>query len=460
MRLKSPWKPRLSGEAQLPCDRLAAALAEDILDGKLAAGERLPPHRDLAWHLGIGLGSVTKAYGILERRGLVYAVKGSGTFVAATGGRKGVVIDLSQNAPPAVMSERLLARTLTALARQTEPALFNSYPPVPGHVRFRTGLARWFGRLGTETGPGRLLLTGGAQHALTVCLSMLCGPGSLLLVEAQTYPCLLTLARYSGVRLAAVAMDHEGMEPEALDRALQAAGPDVRASVYLMPTMQNPVATCMSRARREDILAVCRRHGALIIEDDVYALGADPALPSLTSLDPERVFYINSLSKTLNPSLRIGGLVVPAAWQERAEACLYAHGLMISPLSCLVMEHWIMDGTAQTICDAIGEEAARRRALAASILGDALPPHPNLGYHVWLPMADQEAQALAAAARALGILVTDPLATAAAPQNGAAGVRLCIGAPAQAELESALKAIAGLLANLRGAIAGPLAFQA
>src|SRR5437868_1308673 len=104
MRLASPWTPHLMPIAAPPSERLVAALAHDILEGKLESGDRLPPHRDLADTLAIGVGTVTKAFAMLERRGLVRSVKGRGTFVALVQTRKGVQIDLSRNAPPAVMT--------------------------------------------------------------------------------------------------------------------------------------------------------------------------------------------------------------------------------------------------------------------------------------------------------------------------------------------------------------------
>ncbi len=82
MRLKSPWKARLNGSEGNPSTRLLEALSEDILAGILAGGDRLPPHRELAWMLGLGVGTVTKAYAVLERRGLARSIKGRGTFVA------------------------------------------------------------------------------------------------------------------------------------------------------------------------------------------------------------------------------------------------------------------------------------------------------------------------------------------------------------------------------------------
>src|SRR5437868_11714775 len=112
MRLQSPWKPWLSQTDAPPSERLAAALADDILEERLESGVRLPAHRDLAYRLCIGLGTVTKAFTILERRGLVQSVKGRGTFVALMSRRLGPTIDLSINTPPNILSEKLLAKTL------------------------------------------------------------------------------------------------------------------------------------------------------------------------------------------------------------------------------------------------------------------------------------------------------------------------------------------------------------
>lgn len=76
MRLISPWTPRLANGTASPSSRLVAALAEDILEGQVDTGDRLPAHRDLADRLDISVGTVTKAYNVLERRGLVRSVKG------------------------------------------------------------------------------------------------------------------------------------------------------------------------------------------------------------------------------------------------------------------------------------------------------------------------------------------------------------------------------------------------
>ncbi|WP_044859033.1 GntR family transcriptional regulator, partial [Enterobacter ludwigii] len=148
MRERSPWQPRLAEGNSSPTDRLVQALSDDILSGLLRLGARLPAHRELADTLGIAVGTVTKAYGILERRGLVRSVKGSGMFVALANSRSRTFIDLSQNTPPAALTSRSLSKTLTTLARRPDMDMFNTYAPATGHDEHRRLLAQWFSRLG------------------------------------------------------------------------------------------------------------------------------------------------------------------------------------------------------------------------------------------------------------------------------------------------------------------------
>lgn len=444
MRLASPWQPRLAQADASPSERLASALAEDIQGGQLQAGSRLPAHRDLAWKLSIGVGSVTRAYAILERRGLTRSVKGRGTFVASVASRPLSVIDMAVNAPPAMLSERTLAQTLAALARKIDPQLFTHYAPAAGHEEHRRLMSRWLAGLGVEAGPDSLLLTNGAQQALALAFAVAAGPGGRILTEAVTYPGAIALARQSGQSLTGLDIDAHGLMPDALARALVQRGQG-EGVLYVTPTMHNPTTATMTLERRLEIVRLCRQHDALIIEDDVYALAANAAVPALAQLAPERVFYANSLSKTLSPGLRIGVLRVPSGHLDRAQAVLQAIAPMVSPLSCAIMEQWLADGTADSVRDAIRSEAGRRRALAAELLGDAMVYPSHEGFHVWLPMARARADQIAATALAAGVAVTPPEAVATDPVRGDSGIRLCLGGLDMAVLTQGLGVMAGLL---------------
>jgi DNA-binding transcriptional MocR family regulator len=443
MLLQSPWMPRLADIEASATERLVLALADDIIEGRLKGGDRLPAHRDLAWKLGIGLGTATKAYAALERRGLTRSVKGRGTFVAIRQAHDDREVDLATNAPPAMLTARLLARTLSGIARKIDADHLNLYAPPGGHLEHRRLLARWLETLGVEAEPSRLVLTSNARQAVSLAFDLACGPQGIILTERLTYPGAIALARRKGFPMRGVAIDAEGMVPEALAEALGGTRAD-RTVVYLTPTLHNPTTATMGVARRQAIVDICRRAGASIIEDGVYAQ-ASSALPPLAALAPEITLHVNGLSKSLGPGLRIGVLALPAGLTAAAEDALQDMPLAPSPLSCAVVEEWLASGVIASVQQDLRHEARRRAELAISLLGAAeLVTHPD-AYHAWLPMPRDAADRLASAAAAAGIKVTAPDAVMVDREDQAAGIRLCLGGPSFEDLTEALTFLARLL---------------
>lgn len=447
MRERSPWQPHLAEGNSSPTDRLVQALSDDILSGLLRLGARLPAHRELADTLGIAVGTVTKAYGILERRGLVRSVKGSGMFVALANSRSRTFIDLSQNTPPAALTSRSLSKTLTTLARRPDMDMFNTYAPATGHDEHRRLLAQWFSRLGVPADYQRLILTNGAQHALSVALSTVCEPFDRLYVEAQTYSGLIQLSHLLKLTLVGIPMDDEGMDVSVLEKTLD-ENAEKGGAVYVTPLLQSPSTRIMSLARRQELVRVCRERGIKIIEDDVYRLMSTTELPQIAKIAPDITLYVNSLSKILNPALRIGGLLVPEALYSRAESMLRATAMMVSPLSSSIMEQWLIDGTAETVTLAIEHETRRRYQLAIDILGEHVYRSGLPSFHLWLPFSRDDAHSFYNAALATGIKVTAPASTEVGQQSDQYGVRLCIGGTEFSQLKQAflkLNEIAGQL---------------
>lgn len=448
MRERSPWQPRLTGNTTSPTEQLVEALAEDILSGLLQHGARLPAHRNLADTLGIGLGTVTKAYGILEKRGLVRSVKGSGMFVALANSRSQAIIDLSQNTPPAALSARSLSTTLAAISRRPDMEMFNTYAPAAGHDEHRRLLARWFNKLGMSVDYRHLIITSGAQHALSVALSTVCEPFGTLYVEAQTYSGLIQLSRLLKLELIGIPMDDEGMDVAMLEKMLDPRA-GKRSAVYVTPLLQSPTTRIMSLARRHELIRVCREKGLFILEDDVYRLMRDNELPQIARLAPDITLYINSLSKILNPTLRIGGLLLPEQLYSRAESMLRATAMMVSPISCAIMEQWLLDGTADTVTTAIEHETFRRYQLASEILDEHLYRSGQPSFHLWLPLERKSVQPFYEAALAAGIKVTTPASTEVSPLSDQSGIRLCIGGPENEQLNQALLTLRNIAEQLK-----------
>jgi DNA-binding transcriptional MocR family regulator len=454
MRLQSPWTPRLGDSADSPSERLMLALADDILSGRLPMGSRLPPQREVADALHIGLGSTTKAYAILERRGLIRTEKGRGCFVALKHSRSTGTVDLSVNTPPVMLSEPALAQTLMAISRQVDPALLSRYAPAAGHDEHRRQMAQWLRMGGVRTQPQNILLCNGAQQALCIAMAVLCKPGTVVLTEEFTYPGAIALARQQGHALNGIELDDEGVSVESLESNLRRlAGKKRPTVVYVTPTLQNPTTLTMSTKRRRDIAKLCRKYASMIIEDEIYAMAPSAALPSIASFAPERTFYLTSLSKTLSPGLRIGALVAPDALLAESVNALRALGMMAAPLSCAILSEWLMNGTAELMIGSMRAEIHRRTALARSILGEtACIINPD-AVHFWLPLTRDDAERYHAMFSGAGVVVTAPAKVTVNPDSLASGLRLCIGATPLPDLEDALTKVSGILQADRTAAA-------
>jgi DNA-binding transcriptional MocR family regulator len=435
--------------------RLSQALARDIAAGVLPTGARLPTHRDLAYALKIGVGTVTRAYGEAEARGLIAGQVGRGSFVASRPvAAPAGPIDLAHNLPPGEPVERAERRLKEALARVSRRADLSDnlgYAPPAGLESHRRAGAAWLLRTGGFAGGfetldwRRLLVCPGAQAASTLTLARLCRPGDTVLAEAGSYFVMRTLADYAGYRMRGVAMDGEGLEPQALERTVRETGARV---LYTIPTLQNPTGRSMGLARRAEIARIARAHDLWILEDDVYAACVREPQPPLAAFAPERTFYIGGLSKILAPGLRTSYLVAP----DLGEAEALARGVRASTYSpptfgSLIASQWIEDGTADALAEEVRTEIAMRRRLAAELLGDALEMGAGFAPHVWAPMSELAAERLAGRCLRQGVELTPPSAPIIEPSL-ISGVRLCLGAPRdRATLERALTVVASALRN-------------
>jgi DNA-binding transcriptional MocR family regulator len=435
------WTPRLAPGTGLAHERLSAALVEDVTRGHLPVGARLPAHRDLATRLGLSVGTVTRAYATLQRRGLARSEHGRGMFVLAAPRRVPDRLDFSVNLPAATLTPRMLSDMLAAAGAALDPGVFGSYSPPAGTPQDRQFLAAHLAQArGLKVEPGHLLLTSSAQHAIFIAMAT--APPGPLAIEALSYPQALIAARQLGRRLVPIALDEEGVNPEALEAALRA--PDPPRVLYVVPTLQNPTGATMSDRRRARIVALARQHDVILIEDDVYAVLAPDSGPSLAELAPERVFHASSFSKSLAPGLRLGYLACPPALVDPACNWLQSTTCMTSPLSCALMRHAVADGLLESVATSIRAETARRHAVALEVLGDAVFATAGPSLHVWLPMALARARDIVRRAGQRNIQIASPLAFMADPTAPEAGLRLCLGNVAEAELRPALEIIATL----------------
>ncbi len=446
------WTPVIPDGVAPLYERLAAALRADIASGALAAGARLPPQRDLAYRLGVGLGTVTRAYVEAEKAGLVSAHVGRGSFVNAPAAHRALErdgpVNLAQNIAPAGPAQARLPEALARLRRRPELLEHLAYAPAAGHEVQRRAGAAWIARTGgfQDVDWRRLVCCGGAQQALALSLGAVTRPGDTVLVEAATYNGQKALAAHNGWRLKGVAMDEEGLDPDALEAAVRETGARV---LSILPTLQNPTGRIMSLERREAIAAIARSRDLTIVEDDIYAAYAPGAPPPFALIAPERTFHVSGVSKILGPGLRAGFLVSPTpALFERVLDAVRAQTYAPSGFGGLIATQWIEDGSAERILAEVREESAARQAVALDILGGAVEtPRTPYAPHLWLPMGELDAERVAGRALRGGVEVTPPDAPAVDPRLES-GVRVCLGAtPDRETLRRALEVVVGALSS-------------
>lgn len=377
------WLPKLEHFPGPRYQALAAAIEAAIQSGALPVGAKLPPQRNLAWKLGVTVGTVSRGYMLAEQKGLLSGEVGRGTFVKSPNGSAAAttdgepilldggeianlatpgVIELSHNEPSLPDYDDLLRRSMQTIAAKRNLQHLLGYSRTLGDPAHRAAAAEWLRRVGLEVAPEQLIVTAGAQQALAVTMTAMTMPNETMLVESLTYGGVHENARLRPVRLEAVAMDEEGILPDALAAAAKRTGSRL---VLLQPTIHNPTTAMLSAQRRAEIVAVARKYDLTIVEDDVYGfLTPDRPLP-LAALAPERTIFIASASKCMAPGLRVGWMAAPPALIERFADALHAFAINNSRLNQEIVRLWIEDGTAASLAERLREEAAIRNEMAA-----------------------------------------------------------------------------------------------
>ncbi len=321
---------------------VADTIAESIRSGDLAADSKLPPVRDLAYQLGITPGTVARAYTVLTNKGLLRAEVGRGTFVARNDQREmtddgvpfgqnspvsPIEIDvvphgnhgtIAESWPVSLFSPGLpnlgqagIIRKLLAEVAQDPPSGLMHYPSHASSERARIAVLNWLDnvRLGRVVENDIVLANGGQNAILIILQSILRGPRPSVLVEELSYPGFRRAADLLRAPVVPVAMDKDGLIPEALEEAARTHGAQV---ICTSPDVQNPTGIFTPIKRREAIVDVARRLDLQIVEDACYQSSGIP-VPSYRMLAPERGWYLSSLSKTITPGLRVGYAVAPEA---------------------------------------------------------------------------------------------------------------------------------------------------
>ena len=410
MQSFSDFRPADGGSAIY--QQLADEIQRRISNGELRPGDRLPSQREFAELLGINVTTVTRAFAALHRRGLVSSRPGRGSvitgpvsaiaFASAPESEIGL-IDLSVNRPATTDYLETLAQLLPRLSKDARYAALQDFHSPEGPSWAREALASWLApTLGVQDAT-RFVVTHGAQSALGNTLAACARAGDVVLADAITYQGMAALCRTLDIDLRPVAMDNEGMLPEALDAACAEHQP---RALFVVPCLHNPTAITLSAMRRDRIVEIARSHDILIIEDDVYRPLVDNAPPAFARLAPERTIYVTSLSKTVAPGLRYGAVFAPESMVADIAAMQRVACWSVSPLNALIATRLIEDGALDQIIEGQKAELRPRQAMLRECLADFDVQTDDASTHAWLRLPEPwRANAFVTVARERGVAV-------------------------------------------------------
>ena len=448
------WTPTLAPDKPRYV-AIADAIAADLTGGKLKAGDRLPPQRELAWKLGVTIGTVTRAYQEASKRGLLSGEVGRGSYLrdprpnyaAAQSISSGVepgLLDLQMSAPPRVSQAADFEAALADMARDPNWIELLDYPSAQGFGPHRNAGAQWLSKSGIDVPADQVVLSAGAQASIVSIFSTITTPGERILIEPLTYPTMQPITRQFGLQMRTLQYDAEGVTPDSLEHYARRG--EARL-VYIVPTLQSPTTITLSEERRRAIAEIAQRYDLTIIEDDVFRLLADDPPITIQSLAPERTYYITSLSKTTAPGLRMAFMAPPPGATEAINRQQMIIGGRPNGLSAELARRWIENGVAERARTAIRKElAARRIAALEHLQGLQVNCAPGAMFawitlpRYWRP-ADFAATALSA-----GIKVTPGTAFAMDPSVQQNAIRACFGpAPSQETVSDAFQKLRALI---------------
>lgn len=447
------WIPRFSNKVKTKYMQIVEALAEDINNGLIMDGTRLPSQRQIAKALDIDLTTVTRALNEAASRGLIEAKRGDGTHVRRAfqqneEGQAHSELDLSMNiAPQPAYLNKKFAQILNELLLN-KPSLSLGYKESNHSQHDLYAASLWLkSRLG-HIERERIVIAAGAQNALFSLCNLLFKPDSLICAGEFTYPGLKAIAANQRLRLNPLKMDAEGIIPAAFNELCKQETP---AGIYLIPTLDNPTTAIMPDARRDEIIAIARQFDVKIIEDDPYSALVDNAPAAFLVKAPERTWHISTLSKSLSPSLRVAYVISPG-FQEREQlaAMLRTTSLMPSPLTLALATTLISTGDAEKILATIKKEIGQRQLIAKKILSAYSFNVHRTGHHLWLYLPNYlQARDFAAYANQFGLAIVPSYLFAIEETNPVNAVRISLGAAAtEALVKKSLQLLVELMQQL------------
>jgi len=384
--------------------RLADQIESDISDGRLGPGAKLPPQRNLAFDVGVTIGTVTRAYNLVRERGLVSGEVGRGTFVLdrntpaplaerdkpaplTDGGRPLATtpgkLRMDTTSAPDVGQGAIIHDLMTAITR-ANPDKIGDYTRVwPDH--WRQAGSRWLSSGGWVPEPQTIVPTTGVHAAIMAVIAAATAPGDKIAFEHLTYSSISRAANLIGRRTVVFRNDEHGADVEDFERLCAQQHPKL---VFLMTALHNPTLTVMRAERLRAIAEIARKYNVWLIEDSIYGNLLETPSPTLVSLAPERTFHVGGLSKSVAAGTRTGWVACPPHFAPRVQT---AHKMVTGGLPFMLAElaaQIVLSGQADAIRARVRDEIAAREAVARDVFeGLDFSSHRNAPF-LWMKVPE------------------------------------------------------------------------
>ena len=268
-----------------------------------------------------------------------------------------------------------------------DPAGTTAYGTAVGYPRLRAWIAEHH-----DVPIDHVLVTNGSMQADAFLFEELVRDGDHVIVERPTYDRTLLSLRERGAQVHQVTLLPDGIDTEALRELLDGDAGLKAKLAHIIPNFQNPAGYTLSPEKRRSLLELAARHDFLVFEDDPYVAlrFSGESLPTMLSIDPERVVYASSFSKTVCPGIRVGYLIGPA--DVIAAIARIATNTYISPnmVAQSIVYEFCASGAIERSIETVRTALAKRALTLAQALRRELPEaefvQPDGGYFMWVTL--------------------------------------------------------------------------
>jgi len=400
--------------------QVVAFIERQQQQGVLRAGDKLPSLRKLSKQFDISVPTVKQAYIELERQGAIYARPQSGYYIKAQQARtlKPRPAQWQASSPVKVKCRSLIEQVYDAIhlpdviplgisnpvnAHPPDKALARlmrsviskvaekavSYGPVNGDPQLRSQLAFRYQELGVEVSPNDIIITNGAQEALSIALQCVAKAGDIIAIESPCFFGIIELIESLEMRAIEVyTCTEDGVGYTELEKTIKQH--DIKACLF-STAINNPLGSMMTDSQRHAMVNLLEKNNIPLIEDDVYSelyFTENRPKPAQFYSQKGLVLTCSSFSKTAAPGYRVGWLIAPN-FEEKAKRIKRAQSCSTAMLQQWTLTQYLLTGEYDRHLSVLRKKLRYNCERMRALLAENFPPEvciskPQGGSVLWV----------------------------------------------------------------------------